>query len=267
MSPLTWITFVIIFVICLTCIACSAYFNKAKIVNVQARGLGYIRKIRSILELGQKHRGLSHGFLNGDATLKSDINEIQKKLFSQISAIEFNGSQAVEWNAISSQWKNIADTYSTQTVTDNFESHVNWIYRILDFIEEVAETHYLLRVKDFDQYNHNFLWKDFLQAIEFMGQARALGTGVAASGKCNSVDKIRLNYLFEKIDHAVKEIERITPFSSDIKTRVNTFLKYMSNDLYQSPIQVTPQEYFEIATFAISSMYDYFEKILKSAKI
>ncbi len=259
-----------LFTIPLICIAYmffESYSNRLKIHNRQREGLIYILELKKVLDFGQKHRGLTTGYLKGDSSLLTEISNVQEKLNSLFLELKFESDLGLAWRKIVDDWKILKSTYKNESVAVNFESHVIWITQVLNFIEEVAETQSLLSVETFSSYKHDFLWTDMLQAIEYMGQARALGTGVAASKEFNSIEKIRAQYLYNKISYAVEQLEGILELSDELKEKVRTFQKYLSIELHQTPIKVSSHEFFEIATQAIGLMYEHFEHAIQSIEI
>ncbi|MBS7724041.1 hypothetical protein I0E51_01160 [Pseudomonas lalucatii] len=43
------------------------------------------------------------------------------------------------------------------------------------------------------------IWREVVQAAEWAGQARALGTGIAAAGQSSAEQRVRLRFLYQKI--------------------------------------------------------------------
>lgn len=44
------------------------------------------------------------------------------------------------------------------------------------------------------------IWREVVQAAEWAGQARALGTGIAAAGRSSAEQRVRLRFLYQKIE-------------------------------------------------------------------
>ena len=233
--------------------------------QMQSEGIALICQLRLLLELAQKHRGMTTGVLNGDNALKSDVSGLQSKLhelFGGLKSLEQKLLNTDYWEDIVSQWENISAHYETCSTSANFEVHVKWIKNILYLIEDIAETHDLLRIKKLAKYRGDFLWRDWLQSIEYMGQARALGTGVAASGTFSSVDKIRARYLHDRLDKAMQVFTEMALLPQESKANIAMFLRYLSVELYERPIKVSSQHFFQVGTQAMDCLYKSFEQAI-----
>lgn len=252
--------------------ACFLAVNHHKRLRAmkQAVGLQWLHSMRLLLANIQKHRGLSTGYLKGDHGLQDKIDVLQTTItqnFQEIESVDTWLSDNESWQSIREHWQRLQLRYTELEVENNLTQHGKIIRNTLYLIEEMAEAHCLLRISNIDLYGYDFIWKDLLQAVEYMGQARALGTGVAASGSCDSVERIRLNYLKEKINAATASLWKKMPYCPDSKRTVEFLLLSLDTDILQHRTTIAANDYFDLATQAIESLYGEYDKTVSSLKV
>lgn len=239
---------------------------KQKTRHQQALGIQWLAHLRVFLARIQKHRGLTSGYLKGDQSSASEIERLQRGIAEDISKIEHLG----EWMRKNERWKTIAEHWSRLSVryresdpANNLNQHHCMIQNTLYLIEDMADEHSLIKLKTDSSKGVEFLWKDLLQTIEYMGQARAIGTGVAASGRCGSVDRIKLNYLHKKIERGTASVIDELPNKSVVQTNVSTLLNYIDEKILAAQCEVTPTDYFSTATKTLECLYEQYDLTLQ----
>lgn len=243
--------------------------NKTTLKNKQRIGLQWLILLREFLSHTQQHRGLTTGYLNGDFSLEQRINQLHTQLKKDIQHIETIDEWVSEndnWNAIKDHWQRLKDGYKHNTIENNLTQHGCLIRNILYLIEEMAEDHQLLRLENIDQFGVDFVWRNLLETTEYMGQARALGTGISASQSCCSVDKIKLNYLKDKITESGKLITKTFPNSDSVHTNIILLLNTIESNFFQkSPTDtlISANEYFDLATKALNGVYAEYDSTVK----
>lgn len=232
--------------------------NKRKRQKLIDEGFSQMQRFRDLLILIQQHRGLTSGFLGGDTQLKTKIELLQKDISkaSQLLWQKANWSEGIDkWRAIESSWVSLASDFHKLDSDSNFEHHCYLIAQLLYLIDDCGEHYSLYELKDKDNRSIRYLWQDLLVSIEHIGQARAIGTGVAASGECTSVNRIRLNYLQQAISKMlpVGNTSAIHHLLNVIKSRVTT----------DKP-SISAQDYFSEATRALEEVLQGFDETLIS---
>lgn len=265
-----FIVFLTVFV--LSSIVIFTIINKKKFKKKQKIGLMWLILLRDFLSHIQQHRGLTTGYLNGDLSLEHRINELQIKLDSDITEIYSIDSWMFDnenWRSIVDHWGRLKENVKTNTIDNNLVQHGKLIRNILYIIEEMAEDHKLLQLDNIDQYGVDFIWKNLLEATEYMGQARALGTGISASKVCGSVEKIKLNYLMGKIKESEKLIIGVFPNTESVHFNIGLLLDTIEKNFFQnddSQHLISANEYFDLATKALNGVYSEYDSVVADLK-
>lgn len=228
----------------------------------QALGILWLKQLRVILSKAQKHRGLSSGYLNGDQSSLSELNRLQTGINRDIQDIQALGEwmkKNERWKVITEHWGRLSKRFKDLDPANNMNQHNVMIQNILYLIEDMADEHSLIRLTGTSRRSVEFLWKDLLQTIEYMGQARAIGTGVAARGKCGSVERIKLNYLHKKIERGASLVLGDLPESVIAQREVSALLEYIDTKILGSACAISPADYFAAATKALESLYSQYD--------
>jgi hypothetical protein len=155
--------------------------------------------LRALISGFQRHRGLSNGVLCGDASLSQDLATARQGLDQHIRAAqEFDSSHRDAWNSLIDHWSRIREGRSSGRANNLVQHHLiirNSIFLMEDVASEIdltegrAELGYL-----------PCIWREVVQAAEWAGQARALGTGIAAAGQSSAEQRVRMRFLYQKIE-------------------------------------------------------------------
>ena len=227
-----------------------------------ALGLSWLHEFRLLLTVIQQHRGLSNGYLCGDhalldriTPLQVNINQQNRQLITACSWLQNNPN----WQGIDSHWQRLSAGFKQLSSENNLEQHNKLITNLLYLIDDCAEQHRLYEIKDDQQRSIRYLWQELLVTAENIGQARALGTGVAASGSCSSVERIRLSYLHQAINS--------TP-NPEPKTdaAINDLLELIRTKIIVDKPSVNAKFYFDAATVALETVLQQFDAKLEDQK-
>ncbi|MCU4675779.1 nitrate- and nitrite sensing domain-containing protein [Catenovulum sp. 2E275] len=168
----------------------------------QVCGIEQILLLRNLISTIQKHRGLSVAYIRGDKSVLSEIKQLVN-LCAQIShqlaqnglILKFEG-----WAINLEHWQRLHQKIADLTPEQSIFQHTQLIGNLLYLLEDMAE-HYQLTSATMHHFpNIGLLWRELLQVSEYIGQARALGTGVATAKSCTRVEKIKLGFLYQKIE-------------------------------------------------------------------
>ncbi|MBR9794221.1 MAG: hypothetical protein GYB58_21005 [Gammaproteobacteria bacterium] len=157
--------------------------------------------IKRIIGLSQKHRGLTASYLQGNKTVAGDLHEIRRNielLISDANQIGLTTSEA-RWEAYLDHWRRLESTSMQLTPPESFKQHTSLIETLLYLLQDVAE-HIEFAETDQSVNESHFLWREFPQLVEYIGQARAVGVATATKGESSQIDKVKLGYLCEKIN-------------------------------------------------------------------
>ncbi|USD67822.1 hypothetical protein [Vibrio sp. SCSIO 43136] len=231
--------------------------SKSKELKQFEQGLNCLLLYRQLLGLIQQHRGLSNGVLCGDNELQKRISPLQGDIQRLVQRINHNHAWLAKqenWLAISEHWQRLSKSFTEQTASNNLQQHNKLIANVLFLIDDIAEQHRLYELKDKDNRSIRYLWQDLLVTAENIGQARAIGTGVAAAQTCTSVDRIRLSYLHQAI-------ERVSTGNKTAK-----LLDTIQQEVILDQPLVKAQAYFELATQALEEVFNDFDASLAQAQ-
>ncbi|MCG8614458.1 MAG: nitrate- and nitrite sensing domain-containing protein [Pseudomonadales bacterium] len=236
----------------------------------QIEGLNLILTITRLVKLLQQHRGLSYGLLRGDRELLVRLNQVEQQIGNCIGTlmpVPRVLSELERWVGFESHWASLSRRNLEIAAENNLEQHSLMIANLLFMIEDIAEVSHLTDNDIKSDMKISNLWRLMLQSAEWVGQARALGTGVAATGTCTSVERIRLKFLRGKI---AMSMAMINSQDSGLAEAVELPLRGLQNLLQtmdesliaaQRP-SVTPEHYFDLATESIESIIKVFDELI-----
>ncbi|RKF21425.1 hypothetical protein DBZ36_01895 [Alginatibacterium sediminis] len=252
-------TTVLLIVLMVTLAIRERRISKARFLE----GLIWLQKLRNILSLVQQHRGLSNGYVCGDHSLSLRILPLQTQINLQRMALSNHGTWIAnnpDWAAIQEHWQRLSTGFEKLDSNNNLEQHSKLISSILYLIDDCAEQHQLYEVKDQDQRSIRYLWQDLLVTAENVGQARAIGTGVAATGRCTSVNRIRLSYLHQAISNVSQQ-------NHDVRNAaLNNLLDLLTQKVIVDSPSVSANDYFDVATLALEEVLVRFDETLAELK-
>lgn len=219
------------------------------------QGIEYIKLLRSLLTFVQQHRGLTTGFINGNLDAKPDIEKIAIKIKRIMGELDEAGDWIrgnVKWSSLVDHWTRLGITYLQGDADKNFKQHNILIANLLYLIDDVADVHHLSKITG-DAMDTD--WRYLLSIAEYIGQARALGTGVAAKGECSSVLRIQLNHLRNKI---ASSMDSSWPDKSRVE--IQQLLRCIETQLIIDHPSIQAGDYFKLATRCIEHVLDQFDR-------
>jgi len=229
-------------------------------------GLKWLYLLRNLLAHIQQHRGLSSGYLNGGKELLKEIQPLHNKITHEISGISSTGiwmENNSEWNEILEHWKRISENYVNNTVKNNLLLHNNLIQNILYLIDDMALEHSLQLLLTTDNKPLHYFWRELLSAAECIGQARAIGTCVTASSTCDSISRIRLNYLCQQVETKTSALNQDLSFFNTDKNEISYLLNCIDKNVTREVPDIKSTEFFEIASRALNSIYAQYDEIIQ----
>lgn len=238
--------------------------QKQQQIQANIRQLALLRALIAAL---QRHRGLSNGVLCGDQSLSQDLASTRQELDRTIrSAQQLASSHSDAWNGLIDHWSRMRDGRSSDAANNLAQHHLiirNSIFLMEDVASEVdlsngrAELGYL-----------PCIWREVVQAAEWAGQARALGTGIAAAGQSSAEQRVRLRFLYQKIQllaasafatlqgHAAQHPQGEALRLAQCEQVVADFLACIEQELLgQEQPLIAAKAYFQRATQAIDGLF------------
>jgi len=215
--------------------------------------------IKRVIGLSQKHRGLTATYLQGNKAVAGELYEIRQDieaLINNANQYALTTSEA-RWEAYLDHWQRLESTSMQLTPPESFKQHTSLIETLLYLLQDVAE-HIEFAETDESVNEAHFLWREFPQLVEYIGQARAVGVATATKGESTQIDKVKLGYLCEKInlmsDTVFNKLNQMTKVSESdqLNQAKQACIQLVSliNEQLILPVKVSiaNQEYFAIAS-------------------
>jgi hypothetical protein len=232
-------------------------------------GIAINRRLRSLIADIQQHRGMVNAWLNGDAGFKSRIHQKQQAIDACLA--ELDRQQAPElmtparWGRIRSRWQALRQDSLNAAVTDSFELHGELIRQVLFLMGDVAERSQFQLDGHSEPAVVEMVWTRIPAVAECIGQARAVGAGVAAAAHCSSVQRIKLRFLREKVldimaDLASTDLSGTVLVAPRTQQCVHRFLDELEARILASerPL-IGADAYFALATEALDAVFAIFD--------
>jgi hypothetical protein len=263
-----YILFVLIVVVC--AITFIERRRRIKARNSRQRlGLSWLQSLRVFLASIQRHRGLTTGYLSGSDSLMAEVVALQQKVGKDIGVIACIDpwmEENARWQAITQHWARLAGRFESNNVDNNMNQHNALIQNILYLIDDMAQEHDLLLLHSRNGTPLHLVWRELLLAAEYVGQARALGMGVVAAAHCDSVNRIRLKYLCQKVEENTGRVWRKIKPQGDSQTQVERLLLCISEDVIRNAPSISPADYFLTASSALDGLHEHYDKIVEDIK-
>jgi len=264
-------------------IAIPAFFLLARqILRQHRRGQGNLASTRQAMQtcdqlirlIGhlQQHRGMSSAWLSGDSSFSTRLSNKRREIDAMFSALSAaaqeecrQASPCLTVNDLSLfrfKWRDLVDNLSTMTVERSITEHSQLIATALEWLNAVGEARIGLAAGDclptglVKNYAHR------LPALtECLGQARAIGSSVAAQGSCPAVARVRLMFLVNRAESLIEQAcqghqgndARSRPAQDAVRSLAALIRSRMLNP--EGVINVTADIYFTQATNAIDTVF------------
>lgn len=229
----------------------------------QVQGVIWLQAMRMLLTHIQRHRGLSSGLLSGDKSLASQMEETQKQVsrdFTHITSVGEWVKQHQGWQGITQHWARLAGNVHHLPMQQSLDQHNRLIKNILVFVDDIASAHHLSSASG----ARSNIWRELLTLAEFVGQARAFGTALCASGQPLG------SLLFEKTQKNLQEINTSILMTLEAPRCRNNldainlqnilnFLAYIDTHILQEGPVVSAKEFYKVATQTLDKLYERFD--------
>jgi methyl-accepting chemotaxis protein len=249
-------------------------------------GLSYIKVVRKPIEHMQQHRGMTAAYLNGAAEFKARImakrQDVDKYLAELVKVDQELGKRMKTGNMVSQvqeQWNAIKANSMNMKAGEAIKAHSKMIGDLLSLMSTVADSSEITLDPKLDSYYMgSALVSGLPNMIENMGQARAVGSGVAANGSFTPKTYTRLSVLVNNINQHFGVLRAGMDAAFDTNHEVaqelkggvdanNHAVEEMRNLLQDKllgaeTITVSGDEVFNAATKAISGSYAMYDNLV-----
>ncbi|TBW57722.1 HAMP domain-containing protein [Marinobacter halodurans] len=259
--------------------------DETNILERERDGLVFINMVRQPLEHLQRHRGLTAAYLKGASEFKQQIQSEGREVDSALSDLASINEQlgkalgvGDKLRQLQRQWETIKSDSLNQSFAVAVKSHTQLIDGYLELMRNVADMSGIsLDSRRDSHYMTAALVSDLPKLTENMGQARALGSAVAAAGKFTPEEYTQLSILARNMKEAFKDLSRglgsafeadpdlnarMRAQTEETESAVVGIQRLLEDDLLAAKdITVDSNKIFSAATEAISSAYKLYDSL------
>ncbi|MBE0506844.1 MAG: nitrate- and nitrite sensing domain-containing protein [Marinospirillum sp.] len=228
--------------------------------------LAQLLVLRQLIGGFQRHRGLSNGVLCGDVSLRDQLSHTRRELDQLLNkALLLPTRHSNGWQALADHWSRLGQG-RTLDAKNNLQQHHLLIRNSIFLFEDLALAADLSNNRK-DLYWLPVIWREVLQTAEWAGQARALGTGMAATRHSSPEQRIRMKFLYHKIrllsEMAFSDLQPGFPNQSPqaagllniCQQQVQQLLTCINDQLLlNSQINISAPDYFRQASETIDAL-------------
>ncbi|WP_150046317.1 MULTISPECIES: nitrate- and nitrite sensing domain-containing protein [Methylomonas] len=245
----------------------------------QQRSIELTARLKQLLTQAQQHRGMVSGYLNGDQSFKYKIPALQAEIARNSDTLaellaEFS-EHASAFGRIRQSWQDLQNNACSSGKEYSFERHCIVIADILKLLQDIAEQAHLHRDSSCPYSFTETIWHLLPDVAEAIGQARAIGVGIAATGRSKTTERIKLGFLVKRIRQALKRAEtgifasktylsadgEFQPVSVKLHTNIQHLLETVEKQFIGDAISnIDPGHYFETATSTISAVFSLYDR-------
>lgn len=195
----------------------AAWKNTKHIQNQRREtqlGLKQLSATRQLLEHLPQHRGSANALLNGDTSFQNKVVELQNSIQHDIDNINTslnshanNPALQDRWAHIQSNWYSLRKTLNSLSPAASFEHHTSLIAELIYLIQDICDRSQLSNNSK-HKASATLCFHQLPNVIELCGQARGIGTGVAAQGHTTTATHIKLSFLQQHLHTSLEKINQ-----------------------------------------------------------
>jgi hypothetical protein len=246
--------------------------------NTLHGALAACRLLLRLLMLLQQHRGLSSGWLAGNQGFaermverRREIDELLPRLADAVREDQESACPCITSNALRLfrfRWRETVEGLARASVEHNIAEHGALIGEVLEWLSGLGEARIaLLAPREVpaglaDNFAHR------LPALsECLGQARAIGSSVAARRACSPVGRVRLLFLIGRAEGVLGrawnagEADSTQRRAGEAARRAVEELTAMvrTQMLSSAGVMVSPDVFFQTATRGIDAVFSWID--------
>ena len=249
-----------------------------RLAGNERAALELIGPIHKQVQMMQQHRGLSAGYLGGNAGMKPKLDAKQTEVtgaIKEVDAIEARHSAllrtAPEWTGIKADWDKLRVGLEGMKVPESLAAHGALIERSLRLQVQAADAGSLVGDPDIDSfYVIDTLIHRLPMMLERLGKARAKGTGTLSKKEISDADKVEfqvhlgvlkqtLDILKLNLDKAGRQNPALATSLASLSTELGAasaeVMAMISDDILSGKFSIPPQTYFDKCTQTIDIGY------------
>ncbi len=256
--------------------------------EMHLKGLEYVVAIRNVMEALPQHRGMTNAYLHGNTKLLARLRAKQddvNKAFALLLQVgqRYNQDFPVlgKIKKINKEWSNLSSRWQQMSAKESFSKHNALASMLLGLSSDISVVTQLLSAESIvESMSARFLAMQSLKLTEYMGRLRGLGTGLAAKGEVNDVDKEKLIALNGSValllEQAVLTVKKaietstmkdeyevnFTSILNEVQRNGQEFSDLVKNELIDKKhIEISSDDYFDAGSKAIASILTMFDVV------
>ena len=249
----------------------------------EVSGVTYLQAIRAPLQHIQQHRGMTAAYLNGASEFKDRIMAKRQDVDKFLAALQQTenklGDALKTKNSTSDmlkQWDSIKSNSLNQTTVEAIQAHSKLVADLLALMVTVADSSEITLDPSLDSYYMGAaLVATLPNLMENMGQARAVGSAIAAKGEFTQQSYVKISVLINNITNYAGQLkaglDAAVAENAEIKRELGSMIvannaavaemqALLENELIKpEKITIASDKVFSIATHAIDASYKLFD--------
>ncbi|MFC1685359.1 HAMP domain-containing protein, partial [Pseudomonadota bacterium] len=197
------------------------YFQVARLsseidsLERERSGVVYIGALRQLIEHIPQHRGMTNGFLKGEASFRDKIlakRQVVDEKFDELLKVDARLSKALGFNGgatdLRQQWLTLKAGAFNMAADESFSQHTVLIEAVIEEITHVAQVSGLRLDHSLDSnYMVDLIVNRLPLLTEAMGKSRGLGSGIAAAGEYSAEAQLKMTKLMVAFDNNVDSLQ------------------------------------------------------------
>ncbi len=239
----------------------------------------WVQQLRILLELFPKHRGMVNALLKGDNSFRPSLEKLQREVDTHLQSMRQliterrDLSEQCLLQPIEKQWRAIRESSFNMPAKKSFALHTHLIALVIERMEDDS-----LELEAF-AHNHGhlkslivMLTRELPHVVESIGQARGIGTGVAAQRSSTVANRVNLKFLHGNTLSILNN--KLVPVRSVLNqygtdqvidsavTSAQNFLNILHSELIDTAKPtVSPDAFYQQGTAAIDAGFRLFDQL------
>jgi len=255
---------------------------RKKCLLKQLESLNANTALKILVDNIQQHRGMLNATLSGDDSFAVKITQTQKVINTTLRTLNQSLESSVlntkreHLNKIQQSWEKLYPNALSLSKEKSLQKHVAIIKSTLFLMTNIAEENQLVKNNCYPVELVDIIWHRIPNTAEALGKTRAAGSGIAATGICGAIERIKVGFLIKhiydttaiveeglnKLQHdASSDNNKLLSTYKLIQSDIHGLLDTMKHKLLESATpQITASLFFEQATVTLNQVYDFFDQ-------
>jgi len=242
--------------------------------NNQAETGKYIMALKDLIVSAQKTRGATLGYINGNKSallLIHNFRDDMKKAIGHMESLPLAKDPMINSRAtlISNAFTKLNSKALKMSSDEAFDAYTETIAQALMLAQTVSKSG-SESMNDFGKKVSVIMMETIMPLSEWMGEQRALGSGASAKGLADETLKVKMKVLLRQIDSLNNTLqsqmrsvvnEKPDYYNSNVNAqlltaqqKISKYVGFSKRELFKKDINVDSNDYFDMATDAISTI-------------